>query len=243
MGRDITTFVIRVDGEVKAHQLIEFVILRETKQLGQVVTIILILVNGRKLAILVNVAVDTTSNVGELGNQIHGILKGRVPVIFLVNTLVVGLGELRFMLKSVDSQRELRHGMKSLGASVNDFLHKLGNVRASSPLSRELLDLLLSGDFTSEQEPEERFGQGFLTTISSGQFLLALGDGLATETNTFISIKDRSFPDKTLDTTHTTVSHVNGDFTENIVTMLGLESLDLLLLLRNKFGEALLQRL
>jgi AAA15 family ATPase/GTPase len=103
--------------------------------------------------------------------------------------------------------------------------------------------LLLGGDFTSDQEPEKRFGQGFLTTISSGQFLLALGDGLATETDTLFSIKNRAFPDKTLDTTHTTISHVNGNLTEDIATMLGLESLNLLLLLRDEFSETLLQRL
>jgi hypothetical protein len=147
------------------------------------------------------------------------------------------------VLKSIDGQGELRHRVESLGATVDDFLNELGDIRAGSPLSRELLDLFLGGDFTSDQEPEERFRQGFLTTISGRQFLLALWDGLATETNTLLSIKNGTFPDETLDTTHTTVGHVNGDFTKDVITVLGLEGLDLLLLLRDELGEAFLQRL
>lgn len=243
MSRDVTTFVIRVDGEVKTHQFNKVFIGFVTQELGEVVRVILISFNGRKLAILVDVAVDTTSNVGELGNQIHGILKGRIPVLRLVNTRAVSLGELGFVLKSVDGKRELRHGVKGLGTAVNDFFNKGRKRRTSSPFGRESLDLFFSGDFTGDKQPEERLRKRLTTFLGSRKSLLAFGDGHTTETDTFFGVKNRTFPDKTLDTTHTTVNLINSDFTKNLGTIFLLESLDLGLLFGDKLSKTFLQGL
>jgi hypothetical protein len=46
--------------------------------------------------------------------------------------------------------------------------------------------LLFSRDFTSEQEPEESLREGLLSAGCFGEELLAVLDGLATETDTFL---------------------------------------------------------
>jgi hypothetical protein len=42
-----------------------------------------------------------------------------------------------------------------VGAAVDELLDKLGNVGTGSPLGREVADLLLGGNLTSEEEPEK----------------------------------------------------------------------------------------
>jgi len=54
------------------------------------------------------------------------------------------------------------------GASVDELLNVLRNLRAGSPLGGEVTDLLLGWDLTSQEEPEETLGKGLLTTRRLG---------------------------------------------------------------------------
>jgi hypothetical protein len=66
--------------------------------------------------------------------------------------------------------------VKGVGAAVDELLNELGDIGASSPLGRQITDLLLGGDLTGQQKPEETLREGLLTTGGLGQKLLALGD-------------------------------------------------------------------
>jgi hypothetical protein len=99
-----------------------------------------------------------------------------LPVLGLLHALGVSLSEGRLVLKSSDGDRELSHGVEGVGAAVNELLNELGEVGAGSPLGGEVANLLLGGNLTGEEEPEETLGKGLLTTGSLGEKLLALGD-------------------------------------------------------------------
>jgi len=51
--------------------------------------------------------------------------------------------------------------MKGAGASVDKLLNEGRKSCASGPFGAQTLYLLSSGDFSSQQEPEETFGKGF----------------------------------------------------------------------------------
>ena len=155
VSADVTTLVVGVDGQVQTHQLNEVAVAAEAKLVGQVEGVVLVLLDRSNLAVLEDITVDLGSDGGQLGDEVHGVLEGVAPVFLLVDTLGVGLGEGRLVLKSSHSQRELGHGMESAGAAVDELLEELGEVGASSPLSREGVDLGLRGNLTSQQEPEE----------------------------------------------------------------------------------------
>ena len=155
VSADVTTLVVGVDGQVQTHQLNEVAVAAEAKLVGQVEGVVLVLLDRSNLAVLEDVTVDLGGDGGQLGDEVHGVLEGVAPVFLLVDTLGVGLGEGRLVLKSSHSQRELGHGMESAGAAVDELLEELGEVGASSPLSREGVDLGLRGNLTSQQEPEE----------------------------------------------------------------------------------------
>jgi hypothetical protein len=154
---DVTTLVVRVDGQVETHQLNKVLVVTESELVSQVEGIILVLLDSGDLAILEDVAVDAGSNGGELGNEVHGVLEGVLPVFLLIQTFGVGLGEGRFVLESSDGKRELSHGVEVVGAAVNELLDELGDVGASSPLSGQVADLLFARDLTSKQQPEETY--------------------------------------------------------------------------------------
>ncbi|KAJ8127825.1 hypothetical protein O1611_g5810 [Lasiodiplodia mahajangana] len=130
----------------KTHQLNEVLVLTETELVGEVETVVLVLLDGRNLAALEDVLVDACSDGGELGNQIHRILEGVSPVLLLVYTLGIGLGEGRGLLESGNGEGELGHGVEVGRAAVNELLDELGNIGSGSPLGRQVADLLLRGD-------------------------------------------------------------------------------------------------
>lgn len=64
------------------------------------------------------------------------------------------------MVEGSDSQTELTHGMEGRRATVQKVLDEFRNVGASSPVFRQVGNLLLSGDFSGDQKPEESFRKG-----------------------------------------------------------------------------------
>ena len=108
--RDVTALVVGVDGDVETHELNELGLVGKAKEVRKVVRVVLVSVDRGELSAAVDVAVDTTSNVGELGNQVHSILEGGLPVLLLGDTLLVRLGKCRIV---VQLDRGNRFGVRS----------------------------------------------------------------------------------------------------------------------------------
>lgn len=134
MGADVSSLVIGVNGEVKSHQFNEILVLGETKLVGKVVRVILVLLNWSNLSTLENVLVDTCSNGWEFCDQIHGILVGVLPVFALLHALSVSLCESRFVLESSDCDGELCHWVEVAWASIDELLDELWYSCAGCPL-------------------------------------------------------------------------------------------------------------
>ena len=207
VGTDVTTLVIRVDGQVQSHQLNEVVVVCETELVGKVETVILVLLDGSNLSSLEYVLVDAGGDSWELGDQVHRILECVTPVLGLLHSLSVCLGESRFVLKSVDCNGELRHWVEGVWASVDKFLNELWDFGAGSPVGGEIANLLLGWDFTSQEEPEKTcklnqhncaieglstitFWQRLLSTWGFWEKLLALWDCLSSESDTLLRIEN-----------------------------------------------------
>lgn len=155
VGADVATLVVGVDGEVETHQLNKVGVVAESELVGEVEGVILVLLDGGNLAALEDILVDAGSNVGKLGDEVHRVLVGVGPVLLLVDTLGVGLGEAGGLLKSSDGEGELGHGVEVSGAVVDELLDELGNVGTGSPLGGQVADLLLGRDLTGQEKPEE----------------------------------------------------------------------------------------
>lgn len=240
---NVTTLVVRVDGDVQPHELDKVSVVTETEQGSQVGRVVLAGVNGRELAVTEDVSEDSASNVGELGNEVHGVIEGGLPVLLLVDTVRVGLGEGRVVVKGVNGDGELGHGVESVRASVDQFLNELGDGSPGSPFLRKTLDLLVGRDLTSQEQPEKGLRQGLGTSGSRGELLLTLGNSQATESNTLVGVEDGTLPYKALDASHTTVSHVDGDIAEGLSAVGGTSSLDVFNLLGDELGHAVLEGL
>ena len=220
VGADVAALVVGVDGQVETHELNEVGVAAEAELVGEVVGIVLVLLGGHDLAALEDVLVDAGSNGGELGNEVHRVLKGVAPVLLLVNTLGVGTSERRGLLEGGDGHGELGHGVEVGRAAVDELLNELGDLGAGSPVGREVADLLLGGDLAGQEKPEEAFGQRLLATGGLGQKLLALGDGLAAEADTLLGVEDGALPNQALDATGTAIYLVEGDLVDDLGTVL-----------------------
>jgi hypothetical protein len=243
VGGNVTTLVISVDGEVESQKLNKLLVLTKAKHRGKVLGVIDGGAGVTELTIFEDVAVNARSNSRKLGEEVNRVLVSVLPVLLLVNTSLVGLGERRLRLKSVDSNGELGHGVEGRRRSVNQLLDVLGDLRSGSKLSREGLNLRLGGDLTGQQKPEETLRKGFLTTGALGELLLEIRNSLTTEADTLLRVEDGTLPDKGLDTTLTTVDLVKEDLTNDGVAVLLSQLLDLLDLLGEKLSETLLKGL
>lgn len=157
VGTDVSTLVVGVDGQVQSHKLNEVLVLAEAELVGEVEGVVLVLLDRGDLASLEDVLVDAGSDRGELGNEVHGVLESVTPVVLLVDTLGVGLGEGGLVLEGSDGEGELSHGVEVAGAAVDELLDELGHIGAGSPLSGQVTDLLLAWDFTGQEQPEETY--------------------------------------------------------------------------------------
>lgn len=152
---DVPSLVIRVDGQVQAHQLDKVIIITIAELVGQVEAVILVLLNWSNLSILEYVAVDLGCDGRQFGYQVHGILEGVLPVLFLVDAFSIGLGENGLVFESGDSEGELGHRVQSGRAAIDQLLNELGQIGASGPICREGTNLLFAGDFTGQEQPEK----------------------------------------------------------------------------------------
>lgn len=176
VSRDVAALVVSVDSQVQAHELDEVRVAGVAKLVGQVPAVVLVLLVCGDLAVLEDIAVDARSNARELSNDIHGILEGVLPVLGLLHALGVRLGERGLALESGDCERELSHWVKIVRAAVNELLDELRHIGAGGPLGREVANLLLTGNLSSQKEPEKTLGKRLLSTRSLRKKLLALRD-------------------------------------------------------------------
>ena len=121
--------------------------------------------------------------------QVHAVLEGRAPVIPLMHTILVGLGEGGIVVKSCDSDRELAHRVEGAWTCVNDLLDELRKCCASGPISTKASDLLGGGYFSGQKQPEKTLRKGLVAARCLGKQLLALRDALATEADTLLCQK------------------------------------------------------
>lgn len=71
VSADVSSLVISVDGEIESHQLNEILVISETKLVGEVETVILILLDSSDLSALEDILVDACSDRRKLGDQVH----------------------------------------------------------------------------------------------------------------------------------------------------------------------------
>lgn len=85
MRRDVSALVIRVDGKISSDAFLHLVLV-ESQHVGEVASPIKGMIRVDESAIVVLVPVDGGADVGQFGQQIHGILEVVLPVFGLVGS-------------------------------------------------------------------------------------------------------------------------------------------------------------
>jgi len=168
----VSSFVVGVDGDVKSHQLPELFVL-ESKHVGVVSTVVEAAVSVGNLGVVSKAIVEHDGcDSGNFCAEVESIFHGGFPVLALMDSTLVCFDELASGLAHEDSGGKLGHGMHGLGHGFNQLLLFSSELSALKHLLLEGGHLGLVREFTSEQEPQDSFGDGLSVLDSSrGVFL------------------------------------------------------------------------
>lgn len=118
--RDVATLVVRVDGEVETHELDELGVVAVAELGRQVLRVVGVGVDGDGLLTAVDVAEDAAGNHGQLGDEVHRVVEGGLPVLLLVNAVLVSLGEGRVVVELEVGRRGGREARVSESRQANE---------------------------------------------------------------------------------------------------------------------------
>ena len=257
---NVATLVVGVDGEVETHVLVEGVLglllvdpalhrgLAPSAEADHAVERGGHVERGVGVgggAVAVRVVVDHGGDLGELGDDVEGVLERGAPVVLLVDGVVL-LSEDRVGLERGNGGDELGHGVGLLGEGRDDVLEVGGDLGALVEVLAEELNLGLGGDLTGHEVPEGRLGEGLALRESgarnAGESGLELGDGLATVADTLVGVKDGSLPEHALNTAHATGELADGDGVDDLLAVGLVEGGELLAALGDHLGHARLEQ-
>mmetsp|Transcript_24868 Transcript_24868/g.46760 ORF Transcript_24868/g.46760 Transcript_24868/m.46760 type:complete len:406 (+) Transcript_24868:283-1500(+) len=244
VGGGVSSLVVGVDAEVEAHELVEalVVVAKHSAEVSGVVEAGVLADDS----VEVDVPVDGGRDLGELSDDVEDVLEDVLMVFGLGGSLLVGLGEGAAGLGGVEANGELGHGVHVLGEAVEEGNDVAGEARgALVEVGGEAINLGLGGDLRGEEEPEEGLEEGLSVLGTGGAFeggedLLAVGDGVAAEPDSLLGVEVGGLPEHALDSTGSSDALVDGDLSQNLVSVLLLEGEEVGLLLRDLRLEDLL---
>src|SRR5579859_2887719 len=136
----------------------------------------------------------------------------QIPIFLLVQSFGISLSELTLIRQSEDSSTQTNHRMhiRILHTAQIGFV-----LRIQSPLRqflRQFPYLLLSRNFSREQQPEHRLWKHLRASLPCRQFLLTLRNCHPVKTDPLGGIEHGPFPQHSLQSTHSTHARFNRDF-------------------------------
>mmetsp|Transcript_49254 Transcript_49254/g.159651 ORF Transcript_49254/g.159651 Transcript_49254/m.159651 type:complete len:241 (-) Transcript_49254:297-1019(-) len=210
--RGVSALVVRVDGDVQPHKLVEAFVARKlitehVAKVGGVVEagVVLIHLGPRPSPLwVVGAAEDQCADLRHPGEEVHHVFVHVVPVESLVGPFRVLLREDRLRLQSEDRRRELGHRVHPLGEGANHPLHVSRKLRARVQLRRHRVGLLLGGHLARQQEPQHALRYRLLFGDAPDarfrrELLLQLGDGQPAEADALHRVELRRLPQHALD--------------------------------------------
>src|SRR4051812_28748680 len=95
------------------------------------------------IAILVFAAIDVGGYPWQTGNQIHSIIKHRIPIFFFVHTGSIAFGKLAFGLQSHDGYYKLRHWMRGYRQRFNSGKYMIRHMASALPNGCDMLHVII----------------------------------------------------------------------------------------------------
>mmetsp|Transcript_31404 Transcript_31404/g.91328 ORF Transcript_31404/g.91328 Transcript_31404/m.91328 type:complete len:270 (+) Transcript_31404:619-1428(+) len=121
VGGRVSTLMVRVDGQVQAHEFVEsrVVVAQHAAEVPRVIERCVL----RHNTVEILATVDDGSNLRQLGHYVQDVFIGVLPQGVLGHTFRIGLCEIAFGLACEDAHGELGHGMHVLGQRVQHGHH------------------------------------------------------------------------------------------------------------------------
>mmetsp|Transcript_91478 Transcript_91478/g.255462 ORF Transcript_91478/g.255462 Transcript_91478/m.255462 type:complete len:340 (+) Transcript_91478:830-1849(+) len=228
VGGHVSTFMVGVQHEVQAGDILEGLAVVDPKHVGVVARPIQARVGGNVLAVEVHVPEDAGGQWRDLGNEAQRVVQHVDPVVGLLHgPRSVVLLEAARGLQREQPHGELGHGVHVLGEGVDQLGGALGQRGALVQLFVQRLHLRIRRDLIGEQQPEGGLGQADLAGGAGlRQLLVALLQRPPAVANALHGVEQRGLAHQALDAPSPADAHVHRDLAERIVAVLLLQPLE-----------------
>ena len=228
-----------MNGDIEAHELPE-VLVGESELVGEVGSIVERGVSISDLGVVaVLVGVNDGADAGHLGAEVQAIFEGRDPVFALVDAIMVRLHEVGAGLAGEHTRRELSHSVHILRQRLDKSLFFGSQLTSSVQLLFEVLDFRFGGVFTSEEQPQDTFGDGFTSSDSLGSILSDVEQGSSSVGDTFGGVEFTGLVEHAGHASHASEDLSDGDLTNDCISVFLAEGHGFLL----SFGDHVLHLL
>lgn len=218
MRRDVSALMIGVNRKIPSDAFFHLVLV-ETKHVGEVASPIEGMIRSDKVATMVLVPVDGCTDVGQLGQQIHGVFEVVLPVFGLVGSRLVGLEELAVDLQVEHCHGEHGHGVEVLGQAGDEVQIVLAEVSSVPPFAGQCVELLLSWVPAGGQQEEHGFWEWLNSVGSLLGLFTELRNGVPSEGDSADRIKRGSIIEHNGQSPHSEHCIIDLHLTDNPISM------------------------
>ena len=219
VGRNISAFVIGMNGHVHAHHLTEFLAV-VTKHMRKVACPVQVWIRFNVLPVSVAASVDIGCDPWKTTDQVHGVLIGMCPVFAFVDAVSVRPAVFTFRAACIDPRDELGHGMCIDGQSIDDFENVRGNDAPPRPIVADPTYFILCRQFIHQHQVEDPLRQGlFSFGRIFGQHLIEFRNAVASEAYAFCWIELGGFVDQRWHSPHARIELADRDLTHFLISV------------------------
>ena len=228
-----------MNGDVKAHQLPELRVgeAQLVRIVGSVVERWVTIGHGSVVAVLV--VENDGSNAAHLGAEVQAVLKGRLPVLGLMHTVLVCLHEVAVGLASQDTHGELGHSVHVTGERSDHALLVSAKLTSAVKFFLERGNFRFRRHFASEEKPQNALRDGLTAWNGSRRILSDIEKLGTTVRDTLCRVELRSLIQHAWDAAHATDNLCDSDITDDGVGVLFAEGNNFLLAFSDNCFHAL----
>ena len=219
VGRNISAFVVGMDGHVHAHQFAEFLAV-VAEHMRKVACPVQVWVRFNVLPVSVAASVDIGCDPWKTTDQIHGVLVGMRPVFTFVNAFSVRPAVFTFRAACIDPRDELGHGMRVERQGIDDLENVRGNDASPRPVVADPTHFILCRQFVHQHQVEDAFRQGlFSFGRIFGQHVTEFRDAVASKAYAFCRIELGGFVDQRRHSPHARIELADRDLTHFLISV------------------------
>lgn len=211
--------MVRMNRQISSEALFDFVIIK-SKHVSEICCPIKLVICFDKLWIFILVSVNDCCDSWNFCDKIHCVLIVKLPILWFVDTGLIGLEKLAVLLQMKNCHWEHCHWVKILWKSKDEFQIFLSQNASLSPFLMNFIKLSISWESSCHQKPPHDFRQRLYSSFGFLRKFLELRNWVSFESDSFHWIQGTSIMKQDRKSSHSLHCVLNMDFGNFPITKL-----------------------